>query len=151
MTTTPSISSPSKGFRVADVMTREVTTIRRNDEVGMADAVMRIGAFRHLPVVSDDDDTRVVGVLSQRDLFRGALARALGYGEHAQDKVLGMLVAKEVMKEPAVTTTPDALLSDAARVMIENKIGCLPVVEAGKLVGILTEGDFVALARGSAA
>jgi CBS domain-containing protein len=50
------------------------------------------------------------------------------------------------MTSEVLTTTPDAPLGDAARVLVEHKIGCLPVVEAGRLVGIITEGDFVALA-----
>jgi CBS domain-containing protein len=84
-----------------------------------------------------------VGILSQRDMFRGALARALGYGETAQRRMLGMLVVKEVMTTQLVTVGPDAPIADAARAMVDRKIGCLPVVEDGKLVGILTESDFV--------
>lgn len=133
-------------LRVRDVMSTDVTTIRRNDALSMADEVMKLGRVRHLPVVDDDDDKLVVGVVSQRDMFRGALAKALGYGAHAQDKVLGMLVVKEVMTDPAVTTTPDAPLVDAAARMLEAKIGCMPVVDGGRLVGILTEADFVRLA-----
>jgi CBS domain-containing membrane protein len=56
------------------------------------------------------------------------------------------LVVKEVMTSEVITTTPDTLLADAAQVLVERKIGCLPVIEAGRLLGIITEGDFVALA-----
>lgn len=132
-------------LRVRDVMTRDVTTIRRNDELSMVDEIMKLGRIRHLPVMDDDDETEVVGLVSQRDLFRGSLARCLGYGSSAQDKLLGMLVVKEVMTDPAITTTPETPLAHAARLMSDKKIGCLPVIERGKLVGILTEGDFVAL------
>lgn len=131
-------------------MTREVATLGRNDQLTLADDVMRLGRIRHLPVL-DDDGQEVVGIVSQRDLFRGALAGALGYGEHAQRKVLDTLVVKEVMHPDVVTTAPDVPLAEAARVMMERKIGCLPVIENGRLAGILTEGDFVALAaRGGA-
>ena len=126
-------------------MSREVATLKRNDALTVADDVMRLGRIRHLPVL-DDDGATLAGILSQRDLFRGALARALGYGEHAQRKVLGTLVVKEVMTTDPLTTTPETPLAEAARLMHERKIGCLPVVESGRLVGILTEGDFVALA-----
>ena len=84
-------------------------------------------------------------LVSQRDLFRGALARALGYGRHAQRKVLDSLSVKEVMTSDVITTSPDTPLVEAARVLAERKMGCLPVVEDGRLVGILTEGDFVAM------
>ena len=83
--------------------------------------------------------------MTQRDLFRDALAQALGYGKHAQRKLLDSLAVKDVMATEVVTVMPDASLGYAARLLTERKIGCLPVVENGRLVGILTEGDFVAL------
>ncbi len=131
----------SKPQRVRDLMTKEVTTLRRNDKLSIADDVMRLGRIRHLPVL--DDDEQVVGIVSQRDLFRGALARALGYGAHAQQKLLGQLLVKEVMTNDPTAIAPDAPLAEAARVMLEGKIGALVVIEDGRLAGILTEADFV--------
>ena len=131
-------------LRVRDLMTPEATTLKQNDKLSLADDIMDLGRVRHLPVL-DDDEVQLVGILSQRDLFRGALARALGYGRHAQRNILDTLLVKEVMTTEVVTTTPDTLLVDAARVLVERKIGCLPVIENQRLVGILTEGDFVAL------
>ena len=131
-------------LRVRDVMTPEVATLERNDRLTLADDLMRLGRIRHLPVLGDDGE-EVVGIVSQRDLFRGALARALGFGEYAQRKTLDSLLVKEVMTDGVITTAPDVSLDAAARLMMERKIGCLPVVEGGRLVGILTEGDFVAL------
>jgi CBS domain-containing membrane protein len=133
-----------EGLRVRDVMTPDVTTLKRNDKLTLADDIMHLGRIRHLPVL-DDDGQQVVGLVSQRDLFRGALARALGYGRRAQRKVLDTLAVKEVMTSDVITTSPDTPLTEAARVLAERKIGCLPVVEDGRLVGILTEGDFVAM------
>jgi CBS domain-containing protein len=97
-----------------------------------------------LPVL-DDDGQLLVGIVTQRDLFRDALAQALGYGKHAQRKILDTLAVKDVMATDVITIKPDALLVEAARLLTERKIGCLPVVENARLVGILTEGDFVAL------
>lgn len=135
-------------MKVRDAMTREVTTLKRNERLTLADDLMNLGRIRHLPVLDDDGET-LIGIISQRDLFRGALAQAIGYGQHARRKLLDTLVVKEVMTTDPVTTTPDASLADAAKVLMEKKLGCLPVVEGGRLVGILTESDFVALyARG---
>jgi CBS domain-containing membrane protein len=131
-------------LKVRDVMTADVTTLKRNDKLTLADDIMRLGRIRHLPVV-DDDDQLLVGIVSQRDLFRDALAHALGYGRHAQRKILDTLSVKEVMTSDVTTTSPDTSLIEAARILTERKIGCLPVVENRRLVGILTEGDFVAL------
>ena len=132
-------------MKVRDWMTHEVASVRRNDQLVIADDLMRLGRIRHTPVLEDHSDD-LVGIVSQRDLFRGALAAALGYGQHAQQKVLGMLVIKDIMSTNPVTTTPDTPLADAARVMLERKIGCLPVLEDGRLVGILTESDFLRFA-----
>jgi len=69
-------------MRVRDAMTREVTTLKRNDKLTLADDIMHLGRIRHLPVL-DDYGRQLVGIVSQRDLFRGALATALGYGQSA--------------------------------------------------------------------
>jgi CBS domain-containing membrane protein len=134
-------------MRVRDLMSPEVATVGRNDRLTIADDLMRLGRVRHTPVLDDDGQT-LVGILSQRDLFRGALARALGYGAHAQQKMLGSLLVKEVMTNDPITIGPDASAAEAARLMLARKIGCLPVVEDGELVGILTESDFLRLAAG---
>ncbi len=137
-----------KDLKVRDVMTANPTALKRNDKLTLADEIMRLGRVRHLPVL-DDDDQALVGIVTQRDLFRDALAQALGYGKHAQRKLLDSLAVKDVMTTEVLTIKLDASLVYAARLLTERKIGCLPVVENGRLVGILTEGDFVALiARG---
>ncbi len=133
-------------LRVRDLMTRDPKTLGRNDQLPLADDLMKQERIRHLPVL--DDDGELVGIVSQRDMFRGALAHALGYGETAQRRMLGLLVVKEVMTTRVVTVGPGAPIADAARTMVDRKIGCLPVVEGGRLVGILTESDFVEVLAG---
>jgi CBS domain-containing membrane protein len=130
-------------LRVKDVMSREVRTVQRNDQLGVADKLMKDERIRHLPVIDEAGD--VCAVVSQRDLFRGALLRALGYGSRAEETLLRQVVVKEAMSADLFTTTPDAPVAEAARVMIERRIGCLPVLDGGKLVGIVTETDFVRL------
>ena len=130
-------------LRVKDVMSRDVQVVRRNDELSVADTLMKQARIRHLPVL--DEDGLVCAVVSQRDLFRGALLRALGYGARAEEAMLRQVAVKEAMSAEAVTIDPEASVADAARVMVERKIGCLPVVESEKLVGIVTETDFVKL------
>jgi CBS domain-containing protein len=128
---------------VRDVMSTSVTTLDVNDELTLADDVMNLGRVRHLPVL--DGDGSLVGILSQRDLFRGALARCLGYGSHAQQRLLGILKVKDVMTNDPVAVEPDTPLTEAAEILWKQKIGCLVVFENDSLVGILTEGDFVKL------
>jgi CBS domain-containing protein len=130
-------------LKVGDAMSRVVRTVGRNDQLAVADRLMKDERIRHLPVL--DEDGLVCAVVSQRDLFRGALLRALGYGGRAEESMLRQVVIKEAMSETVVTTGPDAPLAEAARAMVEHKVGCLPVVEGEKLVGILTETDVVRL------
>jgi len=130
-------------LRVRDAMSRVVRTVGRNDQLAVADKLMKDERIRHLQVLAEDGI--VCAVVSQRDLFRGALLRALGYGGRAEESMLRQVVVKEAMSEAVHTTSPDVPVADAARVMIERRIGCLPVVEGEKLVGILTETDVVRL------
>jgi len=130
-------------LRVKDVMSRDVQVVKRNDQLSVADTLMKQARIRHLPVL--DEDGLVCAVVSQRDLFRGALLRALGYGSRAEEAMLRQVPVKEAMSGEIHTIGPDAVVADAARIMVERKIGCLPVVEGEKLVGIVTETDFVKL------
>jgi CBS domain-containing membrane protein len=129
---------------VRDAMTPNVMTMERNANLRTADDVMRLGRIRHLPIV--DEEGTLAGIVSQRDLFHSGLVRALGYGSHAREQALDALVVKEAMKTEVITTTPDTLLTEAAKIMLEKKIGCLVVLDANKIAGILTESDFVRLA-----
>jgi CBS domain-containing membrane protein len=129
---------------VSDLMTRDVKTLGRNDSLKSADDILRLGRIRHLPII--DDDGNLAGIVSQRDLFHGGLLRALGYGSHAREQALEGLTVKEAMKTEVVTTRPEETLASAARSMLDRQVGCLVVVDGAKIVGILTESDFVKLA-----
>jgi CBS domain-containing protein len=132
--------------RVRDVMTTELLAIEQNQKLGAAEEMMRTGRVRHVLVV--DEDGALQGVLSQRDVFHGGLLKALGYGTHARQQALDGLRVKDGMTAQPITTSPDTLLREAAQVMVNRKISCLPVLEGDRLVGILTEGDLVLLIAG---
>jgi CBS domain-containing membrane protein len=133
--------------QVRDLMSRPVRTLELNDMLSLADSIMLDERIRHLPVL--DSAGRLVGILSQRDLFLNALVRALGHGTMARDRSFPSIVVKEVMTEDVVTTTPETPITAAAQIMVDRKIGCLPVREGNALVGILSESDIVsAVARG---
>jgi len=130
--------------RVRDVMTAEVTSLHQGDELTLADDIMRLGRIRHLPVL--DERGALVGIVSGRDLCQSALVKALGVEGAEHRKMLKTLRVQEIMSTRLEVIGPDAPLAEAAQRMLKLKLGCLPVVEDGKLVGILTEADFVALA-----
>jgi len=133
---------------VRELMTRSVRTLGRNDKLSAADSLMRSERIRHLPVL--DEQGRLSGIVSQRDLFFSALMQALGFGTTTHDRMLNRILVKEVMTENVITTTPETQVTAAARLMVDQKIGCLPVVEDERLVGILSESDIVsAVAQGN--
>lgn len=127
-------------FRVKSLMTADPFVLRADDELDLAGDVMKLNRIRHMPVLSQSDGS-LVGILSQRDLFRAALDRAL---EDSGSSPRPLRVGDAMAQDP-VQVGPETPITEAANLMTERKIGCLPVVERGELIGILTEGDFVAL------
>jgi len=130
----------ARATTVKELMSVKVATLGQGDTLDIADGIMCMGRIRHLPVL---DAGSVVGVVSQRDLFRAALGAALAFGIRRPQELMRSLEIRDVMSAPAVTVEPGALVQEAARTMAEKKIGCLPVVEGGRLVGILTENDML--------
>jgi CBS domain-containing protein len=120
---------------VAEFMTRDLVTVRDEDDLALAESLLRLSGVRHLPVLRE---ARLVGVLTHRDLLRsGHAGRASGR----------QALVRETMTPDPVTVSPSSSLAAAARTMLERKIGCLPVCdEGGALAGIITEADFVRFA-----
>lgn len=104
-------------------------------------SLMRERKIRHLPVV--ENGGRLVGILTDRDVRHAALVPALA--EHLTSEVrrLKALRVRDVMTWSVVTTHPEATLAQAGMTMFQRRIGSLPVVEDGRLVGILTETDIL--------
>ena len=126
--------------KVRDIMMKGPVTLEADDVLDLADDVMNLGRIRHIPIVEGE---RVVGVVSQRDLFYSALVKALGFKQREQKDLMRTLRVQEVMSKPVITIPPDATAKEAARLMAEKKIGCLPVVDGEALVGLVTETDIL--------
>ena len=131
----------AESLSVYDLMTRHPVTLAADDRLTVAADVMRLGRVRHLPVL--DEDGVPIGILSEQDLAPGPLLRACGIDPSMEQQILGRVAVGEVMARRVSTTTPEASLRDAAWEMNRRKISCLPVVENGIVVGMLTERDFV--------
>lgn len=123
---------------VSDLMQREVATLEAADSLDLADDVMRLGRIRHMPVVSGG---RLVGILSQRDLFRAAVSSAMKMHRSAEREWLAKIPVRDVMTGTVVTVSTGAPLAEAVQLMLDRRIGCLPVVDDGRLVGLLSESD----------
>jgi CBS domain-containing membrane protein len=126
---------------VRDLMTDHVFTLRPTDDLESLYDLMDTRHVRHVPVVDRDGD--LVGLVTQRDLARRALGAQDDLPLSMQQEILRRRKVREIMATEVDTVEPDESLKAAAEMLIDNKIGCLPVVEGDHLVGILTESDFV--------
>ncbi|MGQ0721805.1 MAG: CBS domain-containing protein [Candidatus Eiseniibacteriota bacterium] len=128
-----------RGFnhRVEQYMTTELFTVHENEVIDLVANVMDWKHVRHVPV--EDDAGRLVGIVSYRTLLR-LLARDLPH--HRENPV----PVKDVMTRDVVTCSPRTTTLDAIRLMRARKVACLPVVVDGRLVGIVSERDFLRVA-----
>jgi acetoin utilization protein AcuB len=113
---------------VRNRMSRPAVTIRQDADFQKALSLMQEKKLRRLPVV--DDDGQLVGIIVERDLLVAAM-------RYLQSRV----EISDVMTRNVVSVGPDTDLNEVARMMLERKIGGLPVVDNGQLVGIITESD----------
>lgn len=131
---------------VRDLMQTKIVTVGVGERLSTVDEIMRLGGVRHMPVVHGG---QLVGVLSERDLLRASLSEVGSFASDAREAFLHSIAIADVMSKPPVTIDPGATVREAARLMAERKIGCLPVVENGALMGLLTETDVLGwVARG---
>lgn len=132
---------PKRPAEVRDLMTEHVFTLGPTDDLESLYDLMDAHHVRHVPVVDRDGD--IVGLVTQRDLARRALGAQEDLPLSMQQEILRRRKVREIMATEVDTVEPDESLRAAAEILIENKVGCLPVVEGNHLVGILTESDFV--------
>jgi CBS domain-containing protein len=124
---------------VHDVMEEKVVTISVGDRLSTVEDIMTLGGVRHMPVVRAG---RLVGVVSERDLLRASLS-SLDPRRQERRAFLEAIDISQVMSSPPVIVDSDATVEEAARIMADNKIGCLPVMRGEELVGMLTETDLL--------
>ena len=126
---------------VNDLMTRDPVAVGPDGDLQTARTLMDQHGIRHLPVV--DQDGAVLGLVSQRDLMQRALAPTDDLTMSAQDDVLRAISVDTIMTPDVDVVEPALDVVTAGQLMLENKYGCLPVVDGDRMTGILTEADFV--------
>lgn len=124
---------------VRERMTVHPITIYEDTPVAEALGFMRQNRVRRLPVL--DRHNQLVGIVSEKDLLYASPSPATSLSVYEISYLLSKLKVKEIMTREVVTVCPDCPLEEAARIMVDHKIGGLPVVENGQLVGIITETD----------
>lgn len=127
---------------VADVMTRDVVVVGPESPLREALAHFQKRHVRHLPVVQDG---RLVGILSDRDFKRATPSRAAGASLEEFERALDETQVGHVMTKEPWTVGPQADLKLTTALLVDKKFGALPVVEDGRLVGILTDIDLLRL------
>jgi CBS domain-containing protein len=125
---------------VRDIMMGSPVTLKPEDTLDLANDVISLGRIRHIPVLADG---RLVGLLSERDLIGATANHIFGLKQKSKSALLKTVPINDIMKRKVITVTPETEIKDAARLMADKKIGCLPVVSAGCLVGLLTTTDIL--------
>ena len=124
-----------KAENVRKIMMGSPVTLTPDDTLDLANNVISLGRIRHIPVV---EKGKLVGLLSERDLIGAAANRIFGLNQKSKSALLKTESVKSIMKKRLVTVTPDTPIKDAARLMADKKIGCVPVIRERALVGLVT-------------
>jgi acetoin utilization protein AcuB len=124
---------------VKDRMTPNPITITQDTSFTDAFRILREKGIRHLPVV--DKKGKLIGIVARTDLLHASPSKATSPSLFELNYVLANLHVSELMSSPPITVPEESPLEEAARVMVERKIGCLPVMREGAMVGMITETD----------
>jgi len=130
-------------LKVKDIMTTEVFVLNSSHTLELVRSLMRIKHVRHVPIV--DPDNTFVGLITHRDLLAQTISHLADVDEDEQEYLDRHIHIMNIMKTDILAVDPEMDVCKAITQLLENKYGCLPVVENGKLVGIVTEADFLEL------
>ena len=120
-------------------MTPKPTTVTTDTSLKEALELLRASPFRHLPVV--DQEGKLAGIVTERSLQLSSPTSTTTLSVFEVDYILSHTEVGQVMSSPVISVKPGLPLEEAAQVMIDHRIGCLPVVEDNKLVGIISDTD----------
>jgi len=130
-------------FKISELMTAPVYSLRETDTLQSARLLMDQKRIRHVPITSGENAFR--GLITNRDVLANTISHLAGIDPATQNEIDAGIPLKEIMRTDVRTISPTDTVKDAAHILYNHKYGCLPVVDAGKLVGIVTEADFLRL------
>jgi CBS domain-containing membrane protein len=137
----PEIENAISDLTVADLMTTDLFTLLEDDNITVADEMMKWRNIRHIPVINDRNE--IVGIITNRDILKISVSTLAGISHKDQRLLHDKVRARDIMQNKILTIPENTPLYTAAKLLSSNKIGCLPIIKKGKLVGIITEADFV--------
>ena len=123
---------------VKDFMTRKVVYVSPDTTVAHTADMMREQGLRRLPVIEND---RLVGVVTERTMAEASPSKVTSLSIYEMNYLLNKTKIRDIMVRDVVTVSPYASLEDAVYAMMKNQVGILPVVEAGQVLGVITEKD----------
>lgn len=129
-------------LKAKDLMATELITLDKSETLDLADEIMRLARVRHLPVL---DDGHLAGLVTHRDILRAQVSALAGLSRDQSRRLEAKIPVVEIMTSGVRSVAPDAPAVEVARIMRDHKFGCVPVVDGGRLVGIITEADFLDL------
>ncbi len=127
---------------IKHIMSAPVVSLFAEQTLPLADDIMHFKHLRHLPVV--DEMGKLVGLVSHRDILRAQISSLTGLTDGERRARQEHVKVDQIMTRDVWTAGPDALASNAGRLLLDHRFGCLPVVDTtGRLVGIVTERDYL--------
>ncbi len=130
-------------MNVSEVMTPNPVTVKKEDSLLSATKLLKDKGFKHLPVVNGGG--RLEGIVTDRDLKRASASNATSLEMHELLYLLDKVKIADMMNTQPVTVAAGETVQNAARIILERKIGCLLVTQDGTLAGIVTKGDLLKL------
>lgn len=130
-------------LKVKDIMTSEVFVLHATQTLELVRSLMRIKHVRHVPIV--EPDNTFVGLMTHRDLLAQTISYLADVDEEEQEYLDRNIHIINIMKTDCLTADPEIDVCKAITMLLTHRYGCLPVVSDGKLVGIVTEADFLKL------
>lgn len=126
---------------ISSIMTTNLVTLKTTDSLEHAEQLFKEHQIRHIPVVAE---THIIGMLSYTDLLRISFADAIDEDEQEVDTVVyNMFTIEQVMAKKLVSVTPETTIKEVAEILANKEFHALPVLQDGKLVGIVTTTDLI--------
>lgn len=126
---------------IADIMTKKIIALNRSDDLETAEMLFKKHKIRHIPVVHED---AILGMLSYTDLLRISFADAFNEDEDEVDTVVyNMFTIEQVMAKNLVSVSSETPIKEVAEILSKKEFHALPVVDEGRLVGIITTTDLI--------
>jgi len=130
---------------VREIMMGSPVCLKPEDTLDLANDIISLGRIRHIPII---DEGRLVGILSERDLIGATATYIFGLKQKNKSALLKSFAIKDVMKKRVISVGPDTEIRDAASIMQKKKIGCVPVLTDGAVIGLVTTTDILRYVEG---